>query len=163
MVYSSWHLMRQAALDRRKSGKGKGALNYYDDARTPQDESRLAARTNSAEGLTAGWFYSGGFVRQIDNSQKIKNGVRIPSTALRVLNRVERFSPAVGGGGFFFVQPSASYPRGARRACFLRSLPSRAQARQTLRPRPRLGGVSWRGLRAAVRSKGPRFAYNINR
>lgn len=106
MVYSSWHLMRQAALDRRKSGKGKGALNYYDDARTPQDESRLAARTNSAEGLTAGWFYSGGFVRQIDNSQKIKNGVRIPSTALRGLNRVERFSPAVGGGGFFLCSRS---------------------------------------------------------
>lgn len=78
VVYSSWHLMRQAALDRRKSGKGKGALNYCDDARTPQDENRLAARTNSAEGLTAGRFYSGGFVRQIDNSKKLKMASGFP-------------------------------------------------------------------------------------
>lgn len=61
------------------------------------------------------------------------------------------------------MQPSASYPRGARRAGCLRSLPSRAQARQILSPRPRLGGETWRGLRAAVRSKIPRFTYNINR
>ena len=57
----------------------------------------------------------------------------------------------------------ASNSRGAKRACCLRSLPSRAQARQISRPRPRLGGGTWRGLRAAVRSMIPRFTYNLNR
>lgn len=81
------------------------------------------------------------------------------------LNR-QSFIKFWGVGGLVstqIIQPFASYPRGARRACCLRSLPSRAQARQTLRPRPRFGGVSWRGLRAAVRSKVLSFAYNINR
>lgn len=146
--------MRQAALDRAKRGNDRKAFSITPVTRGPhKTRSKGARRGERPNSLKSSILLlrGGGFLFFVGLANRFLPGFV--------------FSIPGGSGGRVSTDntPFASTSRGAKRAGCLRSFPVARASATDSRSAPLSFFHTWRGPRRAVRSKIPRFTYNLYR